>query len=385
MIDRLFLLGFDHTITPRAVRERISAVPLSSGGLLRALPRPAAPSGLALLATCHRTEVYGAAERPAQAVAELLTHLANLADIPRDELASGTRVAHGAMAARHLFEVAAGMHSVVRGESQILGQIKDSLHESIDSDASDAVVASLFRHAIEAGKRVRTEAPLGLANASLADLALSLMPAADELAHAEPAPVVVGSGRMASLVIQRLYRAGVRSLTVISADPNAAERLSRSGHIRLTVRPPQDLSTAITESDYVLFCNRSPRPLLYQEDIDQAHLRRSKRGARRLTLVDLAHPRAVDAHRVPLGVQLVNLQSLEAASGQQVLLDRRAPKAGELIAHHVDAFVTWCFERNASKEITRVRRHIQEAADAELQALLAKLGDADDADRKSVV
>src|SRR5690606_26178198 len=122
----------------------------------------------------------------------------------------------------------------------------------------------LFHAAIACGKQVRTHAPVGVASASLADMALRLLDAderrllAPNAGAAAPEPLVVGSGRMAAVVVSRLYRLGCRRLTVVSSDPHAAERLT-IGNLAICVVPREALFERLRDARIVFFCNRSPR------------------------------------------------------------------------------------------------------------------------------
>lgn len=381
LLERLFVVGFDHIVTLRPIRERIAAAelgPLDVYAVLSSTPtipdgidraRQAPIIGAVVLNTCHRTEIYGSVPTPQAALTALLAWLRAITGIDAAKLRQNVRILQGRDAARHLYEVAAGMHSVVRGEAQVLGQVKLAFQQALQADTTDAVLATLFRTAVEAGKKVRTEALVGAGRTSVADMAIDRLIAEGRLPANSP-PVVVGSGQMASLVITRLHALGYRHVRVVSRDPQAAQRLCINEQMTVHVSPPEQLVSLMGETQLVFFCNRSPRPSVRTVELNQI----TQRGRHApLTLVDLAHPPAVVVDALPENVRLINLAELEQAGASEAEADVQVQKAAALIEQQLAAFEVWCRERAVSSHIAAVNDRICRIAAEELQRVLAKL------------
>lgn len=381
VLERLFVIGFDHKATHRPIRERIAAAELGPldvysvlsaastqpGGTCAAPQSP--PIGAVVLNTCHRTEIYGSSPAPHAVLTALLTWLQTIACIDAAEMRRNVRFLQGRAAARHLYEVAAGLHSVVRGEAQILGQVKQAFQQALHAGTTNAPLATLFRMAVEVGKKMRTQALVGVVRTSVADMAIDRLIAENRLQMASP-PVVVGSGQMASLVIARLYALGCNHVIVVSRDPQAAQRLHVSDHMAIHTAPPGQLVSLLGEAQLVFFCNRSPRPAIGTTDLHQA-VQRSRH--RSLTLVDLAHPPAIVADALPDSVRLINLAELERADTAATEANVQMQQATALIDQQLAAFEIWCRERTVSAHIADVNGRIGQIAAEELQRALAKL------------
>lgn len=380
LLKRLFVLGFDHKVTHRPIRERIAAAEISPRNVYNVLSSTLTTSdgngsapqtpilGAVVLNTCHRTEIYGCVPSPQAALAALLGWLQPIAGIDAAEMRHNVRILQGRDAVRHLYEVAAGMHSVVRGEAQILGQVKQAFQQALHVGTTDATLATLFRTAVESGKKVRTQAPVGAIRTSIADMAMDLLVAEERLQTATP-PIVVGSGQMAASVIGRLHDLGCKHIVVVSRDPQAAQRLHISDRMSIRVAPPEQLVRLLAETQLIFFCNRSPRPSVGPTELNQA-AQLGRRGP--LTLVDLAHPPAVVLDSLPADVRLINLAELEQTDASEAAADGEMQNAAAVIDQQLAAFEVWCRERAAASHIAKVSDQISQIAAEELQKILAK-------------
>jgi len=321
------------------------------------------------LSTCNRTEVYvaGADARAARrrALAELRS------------LAPGTTCFRyeDERAARHLFRVAAGLDSLVAGETQILGQVRAAHALALDAGASGGTLNRLFQQAIEAGRRVRTETDVARHPVSVPSVAVEL--AARELGNLSGSTVlVVGTGAMGQLVALNLLHRGVGRLAVAGRNPSRAAELA----LRLDAEWLQldDIALGLEDVDVVFSATSAAGYVIGPQHVA---------GARKpLLLVDLAVPRDVDpAVRTLPGCTVRDVDDLESVAADG--LDRRlaeVPRAEAIVVEEARRFAVWQRELAAAPAIASLRRRAEEIRTAELARAAARLAHLSPSERRSV-
>jgi len=355
-----------------------------------AIPRASLPKALAdlrsrdflteavILSTCHRTEVYAVAERFHGAVTEIRRFLCEWSDIAPDELSDHLYTFHDATVAAHLFGVASGLDSVVVGESQILGQVRDAWAVARAEEAAGPACAVLFRHALEVGKRVRSETAIARGITSLAQAAVAM--AADHLGSLEGRRVVVvGAGEMGEVMLAGLGPSV--AVTVASRRRDRAEALARraGGDVVDLAHLPD----ALVEADVVLTSISSPGALV---DLDDFRAALARRKGRSLLVVDLGMPRNVDPAVGRLdGVRLLDLDAIGAfvASGVDA---RRAevPRAREEVAAQVEAYAAAVTARAVAPTVGALHDRAEAFRQAELARHRARLAGLDPHHRRAV-
>jgi len=371
------LVGTDHTRAPLAVRERLALDGARGDRLLDLLAADARIDEAAVLATCNRVEVYVAAPDVAAALDRAAAHLAAATGTSEAELDPLlTRHVDGD-AARHLFAVAAGLRSLVVGETQIVTQVREAFAAAGAREVAGAELQFLARSAVQCGKRVRRETALGAADTSVSAVAVAA-------AHRrlgglrERAALLIGAGRINEVSARILREAGIGSLTVVSRTPEAAAQLAArwDGMAGALDRLPQRLAAA----DLVISATRAPQPLVVADSIV------SRAPDRPLLIYDLAVPRDVDpaVGRLP-HVELADLESLRAAAprGDDAARDGVAA-AWRLVDECVAQYVVERRVRRAVPLIARLRAHVDSQKDAELARTLARLEHLAPQDRDAV-
>jgi glutamyl-tRNA reductase len=364
----LFLLGLSHHTAPVELRERVEFSGPQLQEALATLVQLAGIAEAAVLSTCNRMELYLVAEEVERARRDALTFLTTFHRLPAEALRDHLYGRAGADAAQHLFRVAAGLDSLVVGEPQILGQVKDAYAAASGLQATGALLNRLFHWSFQVGKRVRAET-------GLAEGAVSVSYAAVSLARKifgdlqNLAVLVVGAGEMAKLTATHLHAQSVRRIAITSRTPGHAQALADA--VSGAVVPWDLLHAALADADIVITATGAPVPV-----IGRAHVQRATAGRRRpLFLIDIALPRDVEPAAGDLEqVFLYNIDDLRAIVAEN--LKRRAgevERAEGIVLEEVRRFEAWLRSREALPTVIALRQRFDAIRRAELQRLEPKL------------
>jgi len=365
----LLLLGVSHRTAPVELRERVD---FSRQGLDVAVDtlgeRPSIAEAV-VLSTCNRAELYAASPDPVRAAADLVEFLSEFHDVPAPTLEPHLFHRADGEAVTHLFRVAAGLDSLVVGEPQILGQVKDAYAVAADRRRTGALLNRLFHASFTVGKRVRTQTALGEGAVSVSYAAVSL---ARKIFGdlTELAVLILGAGEMAKLTGQHLKGQHVRRMVVASRTLASAETLA--GAVGGEAVPWDRLDEALQASDIVIAATGARVPVLGRGRVEAAMKARRNRP---LFLIDIAVPRDVEASAGEIEqVFLYDIDDLEA-----IVHDNLARRAAELeraeaiVREEVEQFGTWLRSRGAVPTVVALRRRFEEIRQAELERLQPKL------------
>ncbi|MFF9854364.1 glutamyl-tRNA reductase [Streptomyces litmocidini] len=315
----LLVVGLSHRSAPVSILERASLSADTRIKLLQdTLAAEPATEGT-VLATCNRIELYADVDKFHAGVAELSTLLAQHSGVGLDELTPYLYVHYEDRAVHHLFSVACGLDSMVVGEGQILGQIKDALALGQDLHTAGRLLNDLFQQALRVGKRAHSETGIDRAGQSLVTFGLEQLAQDTDVetwARGKKA-LVIGAGSMSSLAAATLARSGVSEIVIANRTLARAERLaqilSEPGSTGVAAHAVEMVAVGdeLTRADVVVSCTGATGLVLTGEAVEDATRGRTAP----LFLLDLAMPRDIDAaaHRVP-GVRLVDIESLAEAS-----------------------------------------------------------------------
>ncbi|MGE0000338.1 MAG: glutamyl-tRNA reductase, partial [Ilumatobacteraceae bacterium] len=301
----IVVIGVNHHTSPLSLLERVSVSPADLPKAISGLVSRINVREAVVLSTCNRTEVYAVAERFHGAYADIRDFFCELGDLAPDDLHPHLYSQHDDAAVAHLFEVAAGLDSAVLGETEILGQVRDAWESAQAESGAKATLNLLFRHALETGKRARTETAISRSTASVSSAAVEM--ATERLGSLGGKRVlVVGAGEMGEGVTLALVRAGATDITVTNRTHERAIALAE--RVGGSVRPFQQLQQALTEADVLVTCSRAGTIVV---DVDLVESARVSHGDRPLLVVDIAVPRNVhsDVAHLP-GVTLLDLDDL---------------------------------------------------------------------------
>lgn len=340
-MSSLSLVGLSHHVAPVELRERVTLDLAAAADLARSL------GDAVCLSTCNRTEVYLAGERVERAA----DALAELAESPLDGVLYRL---HDDAAALHLFRVAAGLDSLVPGEAEILGQVRDA-YESV---RTGPLLDRVFRQALAVGKRVRSETSIGESPASVSSAAAAL--AAQVFGELDGRRVLlIGAGRIGELTAANLVSRGAEIAFVANRSADAARSLARRfGGSSVAL---DDLRGALAEVDVVLSATAAAGVVLHAADVPP-------RRRRPLFFIDIAVPRDLDPAIQELdGCFLYDIDDLEAVVAE-TLAGRRveAARAEQLVAEEAERFHRWRASLDVVPAITSLRAHAERIREREL-------------------
>jgi glutamyl-tRNA reductase len=365
----LLLLGLSHRTAPVELREQVD---FARRGVDQALAEIARRDGLAeavVLSTCNRAEVYTGCVDPVHAAAVLSDFMSEFHAVPAPSLAPHLYKRTDADAARHLFRVAAGLDSLVVGEPQILGQVKDAYASASEQQSTGALLNKLFHASFAVGKRVRTETGLaeGAVSVSYAAIALARKIFGD-LGGLNV--LVLGAGEMAKLTAVHLQAQQVRRMTIASRTLASAQTLAQQ--VGGAAVPWSDVSQALSSADIVITATGATEPVLTRARVDE--VMRARRN-KPLFIIDIALPRDVEASAGDIEqVFLYNLDDLQAIVSEN--LARRAAeltRAEAIVSEEVERFLAWQRSRGAIPTVVALRQRFEAIRRAELQRLEPKL------------
>jgi glutamyl-tRNA reductase len=361
----LLVVGVSHHTAPVELLERLSVPAGQTPPLLAALLSRPPISEAVVLSTCNRVEVYAAVEAFHAGLAEIGAVLAERAGLDVAALASHLYVHYDGAAARHALRVAAGLDSMVVGEAQILGQLREAYGIAAENDAAGRYLHELMQQALRVGKRVHAETGIDRAGRSVVSAALALVPGG----VAGRSALVIGAGSLGALALATLGRAGAGPLFVANRDADRANRLARLH--RATPVGFSALSSALSTVDLVLCATASPEPVLTADAVRAALDRRRDP----LTVLDLAVPRDVAPEVAELpGVTLVDLASLAAPSlDEPSTADRDAAEA--IVAGEEETFLTWLRGNEVAPTVAALRARADEVVESELNRLAQRRPD----------
>jgi glutamyl-tRNA reductase len=358
--------GVSHHHAPLALLDRLAYRPDELPAALAQLVATAGVREAVILSTCNRTEVYAMFAGTPDA-GRLARFLAGDRGVEPGALGSALALRTGSDTVRHLFRVAAGLDSMVRFEVEIQAQVRAAAELARGAGTLGIELDSLFRRALSVGRLVRREIAVGAPRRSLGRSAVDAATVALGGLRGRTV-LVVGTGKIATVVVERLRELGA-ALLVCSRSQERAERLAgRKGRALAMV----DLDRNLAEADLVIACTAAPRLLVDAEQVGRVAAARTMAGAP-LVIVDLAVPRTIDpAVRGMAGALLLDLEDLGQASLQDTARLAAALDAGERVAEEeARRFMAWTAGRHAAPVIAALRRSAEELCQRELDRALA--------------
>jgi glutamyl-tRNA reductase len=351
---QIALIGCNHRTAPVELRERIAFTPEQALRAADELRLSGALEEAVVLSTCNRSEVYGVAptlEGDAQsAMEDLLRNFHGLA--PR-ELDGRLYRERNAEAVRHLFRVAAGLDSMLLGEAEILGQVREAYGRALDHGSTGPVLNRLFQSALEVGKRVRSETEVGTRPMSVAWAGVKLAERVFGDLEGHEA-VIIGAGAVAEQVVDHLRNRGIGRLVVVNRSRERAEDLARRMGGEST--DWESLESALIPAD-IIVTSISAEGSVTRAMLERAH---QARGGRALFVVDLGVPRNVEPDAASLyNVYLYNIDDLgEIVEQNRKAREAEVPRAEAIITEHILKFETWCSSIEALTMTGKLRNRL---------------------------
>jgi glutamyl-tRNA reductase len=384
----VIVVGLEQRHAPLELLDRVSVTESDTGKALGRLRDQPNLSEAVLLSTCLRTEVYAVVERFHDGVAEIQEFLADVSGSSVDALGEYCTIRFDDDVTDHLFSVASGLDSAVLGESEVLGQVRRAWERAQGEQASGPVLGALFRHAVETGKRVRSETAIARGITSLSHGAVALAADRRPGGLAGSRVLVVGAGEMGEGVAQALAGRGVDHLVVANRTAERAEAV-------VAALPPgaagsvvsadlADLGALLGGADVILTTVGTSHPIVDRSELANAV---AGRGAGDdLVVVDLGVPRNVqpEASTLP-GLVLLDMEDLRAAVAEAIggRQDEVAAASG-IVADEVERYRAASRARDAAPIVSALRSRVEDTRVTELERLRSKRSDLDEAQWEQV-
>lgn len=365
----LFLIGVSHRTAPVELRERLDFSSRDVGTAVEALATRLSATETVVLSTCNRSEIYVASTDPDRAQRDVIGFLSEYHQVAEDVFLPHVFTRHDHEAARHLFRVAAGLDSIVVGEPQILGQVKEAFQTAKERHCAGPLLNKTFEWAFNVGKRVRSETALGEGAVSIAYAALS--PARKIFGKLQGLRVlVIGAGEISTLTAQHLRNQGVSEIVITSRTAAHAQGLAQVVSGRAI--PWVDMPAALGDADIVVTATGAQRPIITRTHVEAVT---GRRRSGPLFIVDLAVPRDVEAAVGDIEqVFLYNVDDLQGIVQEN--LSRRSAeveRAEHIVTSEVSNFIAWQRSRAAVPTIRALRHRFESTRRAEVQRLKGKL------------
>jgi glutamyl-tRNA reductase len=376
----LVFVGWNHRGAPLDLRERLAFTPERAREALEGLFAERILAEGAIVSTCNRAEIYGISEREDDLDA-LAGFFSRFHSVDGVLLRQSALTGRGDATVRHLFRVASGLDSMVLGEAQILGQIREAHRVATAAGSLRAVTNRLFMNALECGKRVRAETGLGTRPTSVAGLALTLAGRIFESLKGRRA-LLVGAGETAELTARLLVDEGVSEIVVTNRSRERAEALAASAGGRAVAW--EQRAVAAAEADLILCATGATEPVLTAHALEAALRAAKRRGP--LLVLDLGVPRDVE---VAVGdLSDVYRYDIEALTGMADANARarleEVPRAEAIVEECVQRFTDWWGGLLQVDVVRGLRDKVERIRRDELEKYAGKLSGLSEKDRATV-
>jgi glutamyl-tRNA reductase len=374
------VVGLNHRTVPLELLERMNVSSTRLPKVLADIAGREHVSEVVVLSTCHRTEVYAVAERYHGAVQDIRNAFSEMAFIAPEDFSDHLYTYSDGAAAAHLFSVTAGLDSVVVGESEILGQVRQAWQRAQEEGVAGPRLDALFRHAVVTGKRARTETAIGRGTTSLAHAAVAM--ADRRLGSLDGRRILVlGAGEVGESMAVALANAGTAEILVANRTWDRAVALAA----RIGGRAVQldGLTDALGEVDVLLTSTGAPSAIVDESDLAPVLQRRQGRP---LLIVDVAMPRDIDPTVAELpGVTLLDLDDVRGFVEAGLAERRReVQRVRAIVDEELERYAANATARQVAPTITALRDHVEALRVAELERQRIRLDDLDPKQREAV-
>ena len=360
----IVLVGLNHRTAPVEVRERVSFTTEQARRAAEELRARGILEETLVLSTCNRSEVYGVPPEASHESAVGLSSFLSEFHSVRPDLLSGSLYHHyDREAVRHLFRVSAGLDSMLLGEAEILGQVREAYRFAHEHGATGPVLNRLFQGALEVGKRVRTETELGTRPMSVASAGVKLAERIFGKLN-ERSALVLGAGTISEQVVEQLRSRGIARLFVMNRSRERAEKLAQQFGGKIVGWG--EWETALQGPDVVVASLSAEEPVLRREMLARAM---AARGNRALLLMDLGLPRNIEAAAAELyNVYVYNVDDLaDIVQQNRQARESEIPRAEAIVEEHLAKFLSW----QASVELVGLVEELRSRLRSERGAFLS--------------
>jgi len=376
----LLVIGLNHNTAPIEIRECLAFPEDKLGEALSKVHALSSVKEDMIVSTCNRVEIYAATRETEKAVHDLKEFLCQYHGISLKEFEKSLYTHIGEEAVRHIFRVASSLDSMVLGEPQILGQIKDAYDISQQANTSGLILHRLLHRAFHVAKRVRTETKIAISAVSVSSVAVEL---AEKIFGTleKKTVLLIGAGEMCELAARHLVAGGVERMLVTNRTYERAVSLAQefSGE----AIPFEDMPQGLKKADIVMSATNSPQYLIGHDQITKVMKDRRQKP---IFFIDIADPRDIEPKVGDVeNVYLYNIDDLQKVANENVKdREKEAQKAETLVQDEVVKFVTWYRSLDVTPTIVALRKKFEEIRKRELEKTLSLHPDLSDKEKKSL-
>lgn len=370
----VMVIGLNFHTAPVDIREKLS---IPEAQLPQAISELCALNHIeeaAVLSTCNRMEIYVVALSQHRGVKEVTEWMSKVSGVSVSEISRHQFLLHNKDATKHLFEVSAGLDSLVLGEGQILSQVKHVVKVGQGVPGFDRKISGLFKHAITVGKRVRTETKIASGSVSVSSAAVELAQMKiPESCFDSVKVLVVGAGKMGKLVIKHLVAKGCTKMVVVNRTEDKVSAIREEcKNVDIIYRPFSELISSASESDVIFTCTASETPLFSKEQVKNLPLLSSQR-----MFIDISVPRNVESCVSDLETARVyNVDDLkEVVEANKEDRTRKASEAQSIILEEVQEFESWKDSLETVPTLKKLRAYAERIRSSEFEKCIEKMGD----------
>ena len=374
------VVGLNHRTAPVEVREKLSFSGNSLKGALKRLKAYPVLEGCTILSTCNRTEIYAATLEMDEGLNAIWDFLSHWSGVDISEIKNFTYCHTLYDTIRHLFRVAAGLDSMLLGETQILGQVKSAYQQAVEYEATNRVLNTLFQQAITVGKRVRTETGIDQNAVSISYAAVEL--AREHLGSLEKRSVlIIGAGKMSELTAKHLVSNGVSGVIVSNRSFDRAEALAAQFEGKAVNFG--ELYKYMEVADIVISCTAASHCVVRVQEMSRVM---EKRRSRKIFMIDIAVPRDIETEVGNLGgVTLYDIDDLKTVVDHNMAERKLAAiKAEGIIEEELDEFMKWLGTQFVVPTVSALKNWGDDIKQKELRRALNRLGELSEHDKKVV-
>jgi glutamyl-tRNA reductase len=377
---RVLVAGLNHKIADVDVREKLAFTGSKlEEGLLRFTELPEVDEAI-ILSTCNRVELYANVSETEKASESIKTFLSEFHNINKDSLDNALYFYHDIQAVEHVFKVASSLDSMIVGEPQILGQLKDAFELALSKKTTGILLNKLMKKAISTAKRVRTET-------RIAENAVSISFSAVELAKkiftdlSKKVCMLLGAGEMAELAAKHLISNGVREVLVANRTFERACSLAEEFHGRPVKF--EEFLQEMARADIVICSTGAPSYILMKSQMQKVM---KERKQRQVFIIDISVPRNIDPEINDLeNVYLYNVDDLQGVVDSNLFeRQKEAEKAEKIIAEELETFVKWQASLDSVPTIKALREKAEEMKKEEIDKLFHKLYGIGEKEREAI-
>lgn len=376
----ILVVGLNHKTAPIEVREKVAFDGPKLNEAIDALKKSATVKENIILSTCNRVEIYAGVNNIDSGIEGIKDFISDFHNVPKELLDKSLYIHKGPDAVRHMYRVASSLDSMIVGEPQILGQLKDAYDAALNNKSTGVFLNKLMRKSVSVAKRIRTET-------KIAESAVSISFAAVELAKkifddlSTKSFMLIGAGEMAELAARHLINNGVKDVYVTNRTTSRAEELAHEfqGKVVLFDHFIQEL----LHTDIVICSTGAPHYILMK---DQAHATMKERKQKPMFIIDISVPRNIDPDINDLDniylYDVDNLQGIVEVNIQERA--KEAEKAEEIVEEEIGSFLNWNASLAATPTIVALRNMAEEIRKAEIEKIFKKLGPVEEKTIRSI-